>query len=100
MPNQMADGSVVCSCTAERALPLDLVRGTDWDGGPAGGGPASMPPPVDDPTGPKGAPEHPMPPGEAQAQDPRRGTLPEDKGQFGRDIETEDYPTLRPPPGG
>ena len=41
-----------------------------------------------------------MPPGEAQAQDPHRGTLPEDKGQFGRDIETEDYPTLRPPPGG
>ena len=99
MPNQMADGSVVCSCTAERALPLDLVRGSTWDGAP-GGEPGTMPPPVDEPMGPRGAPEHPMPPGQDQAPDPRRGTLPEDKGQFGRDVETEDYKPLRPPPGG
>jgi hypothetical protein len=26
MPNLMVDGSVICSCTAERGLPLDLVR--------------------------------------------------------------------------
>ena len=96
MPNQMADGSVVCSCTAERALPLDLVRGTPWDDAP-GGEPGTMPPPVDEPMGPRGAPDHPMPPGEGQAQDPHRGTLPADKGQFGRDIETEDYAPLRPP---
>ncbi|MDO9711939.1 hypothetical protein [Paracraurococcus lichenis] len=94
MPNQMADGSVVCSCTAERALPLDLVRGSDWDGERG-----SMPPPVDEPMGPKGAPAHGMPPGEDQkAQAPRRGPLPEDKGQFGRDVETEGYEPLRPPP--
>lgn len=50
MPNPLADGSVTCSCPAERALPLG-------DGGP------SMPPPVDDasftgtaPGGPAAAP--------------------------------------------
>lgn len=95
MPNMMADGSVICSCTAERALPLDLVRGTPWDGEEA-----SMPAPVDEPAmGPPFAPEHPMPPGDSQAERPRRASLPEDKGQFGRDIETEDYAPLRPPPG-
>ncbi|MFC7475214.1 hypothetical protein ACFQS7_12670 [Dankookia sp. GCM10030260] len=76
MPNQLADGSVVCSCTAERALPLDLVEGTLGQA-PRG----SMPAPVD------------------AAADPQRGKLPEDKGQFGRDIETEDFAPLRPPPG-
>jgi hypothetical protein len=95
MPNMLADGSVICSCTAERALPLDLVQGTPWDGERG-----SMPAPVDEPMGPQGAPEHPMPPGEGQADLPRRGPLPEDKGQFGRDVETEDYAPLRPPPGG
>lgn len=93
MPNQMADGSVVCSCTAERALPLDLVRGSDWDGERG-----STPAPVDAASGTGGAPAHPMPPGEAQAPDPHRGVLPADKGQFGRDVETEDYAPLRPPP--
>ena len=95
MPNMLADGSVICSCTAERALPLDLVQGTPWDGERG-----SMPAPVDEPMGPQGAPEHPMPPGEGQADLPRRGPLPEDKGQFGRDIETEDYDGLRDPPRG
>lgn len=94
MPNQMADGSVVCSCTAERALPLDLVHGSTWDGEQG-----SMPAPVDEPMGPAGAPAHPMPPGERQAREARRGPLPEDRGQFGRNIETEDYAPLRPPPG-
>jgi hypothetical protein len=49
--------------------------------------------------GPKGSPEHPMPPGEGQAAAPRRGALPEDHGQFGRDVATEDFKPLRPPPG-
>ncbi|MCB4825004.1 hypothetical protein [Roseicella aerolata] len=94
MPNMLADGSVVCSCTAERALPLDLVQGTPWDGEHG-----SMPAPVDEPMmGPAGAPEHPMPPGEGQAVEPRPGLLPEDHGQFGRDVATEEYKPLRPPP--
>jgi len=76
MPNLLEDGSVVCSCTAERALPLDLVHGTPWDGEPA------------------------MPPADDRPADPHRGDLPKDAGQFGRDVETEDYGTLRRPPGG
>ena len=80
MPNVMTDGSCVCSCTAERALPLDLVQGTPWDGERG-----SMPAPVDS---------------SPDAIDPHRGALPEDKDQFGRDIETEDYAKLRRPPGG
>lgn len=94
MPNQMADGSVVCSCTAERALPLGLVG----LGGP--GAAEAMPPPVDEPMGPRGAPAHGMPPGEDQTdRAPRRDALPEDHGQFGRDVATEEFEPLRPPPG-
>ena len=78
MPNRMADGSVVCSCTAERALPLDLVGVSDPDGGRS-----SLPAPVDDTGAPQG-----------------RGPLPADTGQFGRDVATEDFAPLRPPPGG
>jgi hypothetical protein len=77
MANMLGDGSVVCSCTAERALPLDMLHGTPWDGEEG-----TMPAPVDEAPATGG-----------------RGPLPEDKGQLGRDIETEDYEPLRPPPG-
>ena len=77
MPNLLADGSLVCSCPAERALPLDLVHGTPWDGPQE-----AMPPPMDD------------------APEADRRVLPADQGQFGRDIETEDYARLRRPPRG
>jgi hypothetical protein len=60
MPNLLADGSTVCSCTAERALPL----GED---GPVLGAPMD--------TGHTAEP----------------GPLPEDRGQFGTDVATEDY---------
>jgi hypothetical protein len=33
-PNLLTDGSYVCSCTAERALPLEIAHGTPWDGTP------------------------------------------------------------------
>ena len=96
MPNLLADGSMVCSCTAERALPLEMVHGTPWDGERG-----SMPPPVDEAAMQAGnAPAHPMPPGEGQNSEPRRVRLPEDKGQFGRDVSTEDYDPLRAPPRG
>jgi hypothetical protein len=73
MPNPLPDGSVVCSCTAERALPM--------------GKGAGLPQPADDPGfAASGNPEQ------------RPGPLPEDKGQFGRDIATEDYDPLPPPP--
>jgi hypothetical protein len=75
MPNPLPDGSVVCSCTAERALPV--------------GGEAGLPQPADDPGF--------APPGDAEE---RPGPLPEDKGQFGRDVATEDYDPLSPPPRG
>ncbi len=78
MPNLLEDGSCVCSCAAERALPLDPVHGTSADGG-------GMPAPVDEPAPPAA---------------PRPIRLPEDKDQFGRDVQTEDYGRLRRPPGG
>jgi hypothetical protein len=74
MPNLLGDRSAVCSCPAERALPFDLLQGTPWDGMPT-----SAPPPVD------GA--RPTIPG-----------LPEDQGQFGRDIATEAFAPLANPP--
>ena len=74
MPNLLADGSYICSCPAERALPLP--EGT----------PVLMPPPVDD--GSFVSPVHAKPNG-----------LPGNKGQFGRDVETDDYKPLRDPPG-
>ncbi len=72
MPNLLPDGSYVCSCTAERALPL-------------GAGPdvPDMPAPVDDPS---------------FTPCPHRGPLPEDKGQFGRDVSTEAFKPLADPP--
>jgi hypothetical protein len=77
MPNLLGDGSCVCSCAAERVLPP----------GPAGDAPGdgradTMPAPVDEP-GP---------------DVPNRNALPADKGQFGRDVGTEDYHALRRPP--
>ncbi len=73
MPNPLPDGSVVCSCTAERALPIGNEEG----------------PPLlaDDP-------------GFAPEGGTKRGELPADKGQFGRDLSTEDYDPLAPPPDG
>ena len=73
MPNPLPDGSVVCSCTAERALPIGKEQG----------------PPLlaDDP-------------GFAPEGKSERGELPADKGQFGRDLSTEDYDPLAPPPDG
>ncbi|MBL6455415.1 hypothetical protein JMJ55_08785 [Belnapia sp. T6] len=59
MPNRLPDGSTVCSCTAERAIP-------------AGPGEEPLAAPMD------------------TAQE-KRGPLPEDHGQFGEDIATEDY---------
>ena len=61
MPNLLADGSYVCSCTAERALPRE------GDG-------SMLAAPMDDPPPPNA-----------------RGPLPEDKGQFGHDVATEDF---------
>ena len=73
MPNPLPDGSVVCSCTAERALPI--------------GGQAGPPLLADDPGfAPEGRSE--------------RGELPADKGQFGRDLSTEDHEPLASPPNG
>ena len=64
MPNLLPDGSTVCSCTAERAIPL------------AEDGPL------------KDVPVQAAPMDTAES---RPGPLPEDKGQFGEDIATEDY---------
>jgi hypothetical protein len=95
MPNLLADASVICSCPAERALPLDLVRGTPWDGMKS-----TMPMPADDPSFVGGLPEHRMPDGTEQSMptegrgNKRLGPLAGDHGQFGRDVTTENYPTL------
>jgi hypothetical protein len=97
-PNLLSDGSYICSCTAERALPLSAARGTPWDGTPF-----AMPAPMDDASFmPSGTQEHAMPPGErgtatGEEKRARSATLPEDKGQFGRDIATEDYKSLSGP---
>lgn len=77
MPNLLADGSLVCSCSAEKPLPAPTASD------------AAVPPvaaPMDT-DGPLGG--HPP-------DDRRR--LPPDHGQFGRDVATEDYPPLRSPP--
>ena len=59
MPNLLPDGSYVCSCTAERALPLETAHGTPWDGEPI-----TMPALMDDPSfAPSGARGHATPPG-------------------------------------
>jgi hypothetical protein len=95
MPNRLADESYVCSCPVQRALPLD-----------ASGRPAWMPPPVDDRSFvAEGPTEHPMPPAPEGAlpstppeEERVRPPLPEDRGQFGRDIATEGYKPLATPP--
>ena len=98
-PNLLADGSYVCSCTAERALPLETAHGTPWDGEPV-----TMPAPMDDPSfASSGAHEHAMPPGEGgtateEEKRTKSRTLPGAKGQFGRDISTEDYRPLEDAP--
>jgi hypothetical protein len=96
MPNLLLDGSVICSCTAERGLPLYLLQGTPWDGMET-----TMPSPVDDGGfGDRGLPEHRKPDGTDQAQltksrdNTRPKLLPGDHGQFGRDVTTEAYPAL------
>ena len=101
MPNLLSDGSYVCSCTAERALPLSDARGTPWDGTPL-----VMPAPMDDPSFmPSGMQERAMPPGEhstttEEGKRTKRATLPGAKGQFGRDISTEEYEQLGDAPAG
>ena len=95
MPNLMIDGSAICSCSAERGLPLDLLRGTPWDGMEG-----IIPMPADNQGFVGGLPEHRMPDGteEGQPSEGRGGTkpgpLPGDHGQFGRDVTTEEYPQL------
>ncbi len=94
-PNLLTDGSYVCSCTAERALPLSAARGTPWDGAPF-----SMPAPMDDtsfmPCGPQERARSPEERSTATEEEKRArsATLPEAKGQFGRDISTEEYEPL------
>ena len=98
-PNLLTDGSYVCSCTAERALPLSAARGTPWDGAPF-----SMPAPMDDTSFmSSGTQERAMSPGERstateEEKRARSATLPEAKGQFGRDISTEGYGPLNDAP--
>ena len=100
-PNLLTDGSYICSCTAERALPLSVAQGTPWDGAPF-----AMPAPMDDTSFMSSGPqEHAMPPGEhstATEEDKRAKsvTLPGAKGQFGRDISTEEYEPLSDAPAG
>jgi len=73
MPNLLADGSCVCSCPAERVLPLEAGPGL------------ALPPPVDDTSFVAAAHDASAP-------------LPEDQGQFGRDIQTDDFRLLNDPP--
>src|SRR5918998_3900633 len=90
LPNLLADGSYVCSCTAERALPLATAHGTPWDGTPV-----TMPAPMDDASFvSSGAQERAMPPGEGgtaaeEGKRTRSRALPGAKGRFGRDIPPE-----------
>lgn len=96
MPNLLADRSLVCSCSAERALPPDLLGAAQ---GKIRG--STAPPPVDagsvaETRGPfEAAPG--MPPAEHTVGKPR---LPKDDGQFGRDVATEAFKPLAEPPDG
>jgi hypothetical protein len=99
-PNLLADGSYVCSCTAERALPLSAAHGTPWDGEPV-----TMPAPMDDASFvSSGARGRATPPGEggaaAEGEEKRakRPALAGAEGQFGRDISTEGYEPLNDAP--
>jgi hypothetical protein len=76
MPNLLSDRSYVCSCPAERALPTPE------------GAIVSMAPPVDDTSFVAPAAQH-----------PSADNLPGNHGQFGRDIQTDDFKPLRNPPG-
>jgi len=94
-PNLLSDDSYICSYTAERALPLAAAHGTPWDGVEL-----VMPAPVDDGSfmsfGPHGGVvltgEHHIASDEEKRA--RSKTRPEDRGQFGRDIATEDFKPL------
>ena len=98
-PNLLSDGSYICSCTAERALPLSAAHGTPWDGAPV-----TMPAPMDDASFvSSGARGHATPPGQggAAAEGEKRAeprALPGAEGQFGRDISTEGYEPLNEAP--
>jgi hypothetical protein len=80
MPNLLADRSAVCSCPAERSLPQALL-------GDAPGLTAPM-----DAVGPSGLRRD---AGHPPGSKPR---LPDDHGQFGRDVATEAHAPLAPPP--
>jgi hypothetical protein len=100
-PNLLSDGSYICSCTAERALPLSAAQGTPWDGVEL-----VMPAPVDDGSFmPSGRHERAMLPSEQsipeeEEERAKPRTRPENKGQFGRDISTDDFKPLYDPAGG
>ena len=99
-PNLLADGSYVCSCTAERALPLSVAQGTPWDGVEL-----VMPAPVDDGSFMSSGPhERAMLPSEQSIPEEegraKPKTRPEDKGQFGRDISTDEFKPLYDPAAG
>jgi hypothetical protein len=76
MPNLLTDRSYVCSCPAERALP------------PPDGPIGPMAPPVDDTSFVASCAQH-----------PSADSLPGNHGQFGRDIQTDEFKRLRAPPG-
>lgn len=103
MPNLLADASHICSCPAQRALPLPSPQGR-----PLGPAPSWMPSPVDDasfipsglPESPRPVPDDGLPPGvvaETRAR-PRPEDKPQDHGQFGAGVTTEDYRPLPAPP--
>jgi hypothetical protein len=83
MPNLLEDGSLICSCSAQRTLPL-------VDGVPFG-----LAPPVDDYTFGSAPVEHPVPPGWRMATEEDRCAkvrgLPGQSGLFGMDAATELY---------
>jgi hypothetical protein len=96
-PNLLSDGSYICSCTAERALPLAVAHGTPWDGVEL-----VMPAPMDDSSFTPGPHEGVVLTGEHhvasdEEKRARSKTRPEDRGQFGRDIATEEFKPLYDP---
>ena len=83
MPNLLEDGSLICSCSAQRTLPL------------VEGAPFGLAPPVDDYTFGSAPVEHPVPPGWRMATEEDRCAkvrgLPGQSGLFGMDAATELY---------
>jgi hypothetical protein len=75
LPNVLSDGSVICSCPAQRGL----QSANDTTGSP---------PPVDDPAFVSDT-------GAAPTNHPKE--LPDDAGQFGTDRATERYRPMDPP---